>query len=334
MNAGMQKDAQEYSITLLSLWVALTAIGYIYSIQQHIPIHLTLWFVAAALVEIAFYLMPGFASTRSALDEVEPPPIRALIMAATALVPYLIYSLGTGTFHLRYFGLLAILVSVVTGWYVFQTGKAAYIDLLFLVYMGGVFLSGAFNRIYIELSAKAPAPILGHLMWIRLGIATVLSIRKMGGVGFGFLPAKKDWVVGLLMFVLFMPAAIAAMAMIGSWHPHVWSPEWWKDVVYAIGTFLGILWVVALSEEFFFRGMLQQILAKQLRSRIVGLIAASVVFGLAHLWFGHAFPNWRQVILASLLGLFCGIAYMRAGNIRAAMVTHACAVTVWSVFLR
>jgi CAAX protease family protein len=330
----MRNDAREYRVTLLSLWVVLSAIGYIYSIQQHIPTRLTIFFLLAALVEIAFYLMPGFGWTRGAIERIEPPPIRALVLAISAILPYLIYSLGTGTFHIRYFGLLAILVSVCAGWYVFNERRGVWVDLLFLLYMAGVFLSGAFNRIYVELASKAPAQLLGHLMWIRLGIFAVLSIREMGGIGFGFLPAREDCIIGLEQFALFLPAAVLVAWLVGALRPHVWSGIWWKDVVYAIGTFLGIFWVVALSEEFFFRGMLQQILSAKFRSRILGLVGASVLFGLAHLWFGHRFPNWRQAALAAVLGLFCGIAYIRAGNIRAAMITHACAVTVWSLFLR
>jgi membrane protease YdiL (CAAX protease family) len=58
---------------------------------------------------------------------------------------------------------------------------------------------------------------------------------------------------------------------------------------------------------------------------------ASAAFGLSHLWY-HSFPNWKQAILASALGWFCGKAYERAGGIRAAMVTHALAAAVYQTF--
>ena len=86
-----------------------------------------------------------------------------------------------------------------------------------------------------------------------------------------------------------------------------------------IGMFFGSLWFVALSEEFFFRGLLQ---------RWIGLPAASALFGLAHLGF-REFPNWRHVAITVVLGVFCGLAYRRAGSIRAAMVTHSLVNAMW-----
>jgi len=38
-------------------------------------------------------------------------------------------------------------------------------------------------------------------------------------------------------------------------------------------------------------------------------------------------------VLATLLGVCCGLAFRQARSIRASMVTHALAVTVWRVFL-
>ena len=97
-------------------------------------------------------------------------------------------------------------------------------------------------------------------------------------------------------------------------------------------TFLGMLWVVALGEEFFFRGLLQQWLGKWLRSPVAGWLLASALFGLAHLPF-RSFPNWRFAAIAAVAGLLYGRAYVKAGSIRAAMVTHALVNTTWRVFL-
>jgi membrane protease YdiL (CAAX protease family) len=64
--------------------------------------------------------------------------------------------------------------------------------------------------------------------------------------------------------------------------------------------------VVGLSEEFFFRGMLQQLLTKRLKSTIAGLLLTSILFGLVHLPF-RGFPNWRFALLAALAGIFYGL---------------------------
>ena len=327
----MQRDARAYRTTLLIAATLLTVFAIIYSIQQHIPTRIAIPFTIAALIEIALYLVPGFASTRAAVESIEPLAARALAIQLSTLPPYLIYSLGTGTFHWRNFALLAGLSTVIAAWYVVQNKKHLYVDLLFLALFATVSLVKVFPRIYIELAPHITTSILGQLMWIRLGILSVLTIRGLSGTGFGFLPTRRDWSIGIQHFVMFAPIGLGCAMLLKFAQPHTAFTVWWKGIALFVATFAGILWVVALWEEFFCRGMLQQILIRRFNSTLVGLIAGSVVFGLSHLTFRH-FPNWRFAILATLAGLFYGWAYLRAGSIRAAMVTHAFVVTTWRVF--
>jgi membrane protease YdiL (CAAX protease family) len=94
------------------------------------------------------------------------------------------------------------------------------------------------------------------------------------------------------------------------------------------------LWVVALSEEFFFRGLLQQWLEGWTGNATAALITTSVIFGSAHLGFHRTFPNWRWAIVAGILGLFLGLTWRSARSVQASMVNHALIVTVWRVFLQ
>jgi membrane protease YdiL (CAAX protease family) len=96
-------------------------------------------------------------------------------------------------------------------------------------------------------------------------------------------------------------------------------------------TFVGMFWVVALSEEFFLRGVLQQWIEDWTASRAGALLLASAVFGLLHLWLG-GFPNWKWALVAGVLGWFCGRARNQAGSIRASMVTHALVAATWRGF--
>jgi uncharacterized protein len=327
----MQKDARAYRVTLAVVWVLLTVFAAIYSIQQNIPPRVSVPFVAAALLEVALYLVPGFASARGMVESIRPAALRALAIQISALLPYLLYAFGSGTFHWRPFGWLAILTMAASAWYVLRTKKQFYADLLFLVLMAAVLLTKVFDQIYIQLSPRVPAAILGQLMWIRVGILAVLTVRGMPGINFGFLPTRRDWWVGLQQFVLFLPLAIMLGAALRFTRPQTAFPEWWKVALLATLTFVGFLWVVGLSEEFFFRGMLQQLLSKRLKSTVAGLLLTSILFGIVHLPF-RGFPNWRFALLAALAGIFYGLAYIRAGSIRAAMVTHALVVTTWRVF--
>jgi membrane protease YdiL (CAAX protease family) len=96
--------------------------------------------------------------------------------------------------------------------------------------------------------------------------------------------------------------------------------------------FLGLLWTLALWEEFLARGLLLRWIFDWTGRENVSLIVASVIFGLCHLWF-RTFPDWKQAIVAGTLGWFCGKAYIEGEGIRAAMVTHALVVTVQKTFL-
>jgi membrane protease YdiL (CAAX protease family) len=165
---------------------------------------------------------------------------------------------------------------------------------------------------------------LGQLMWIRTTLLTVLRDLQPEGVGFGFWPEAREWKTGLRYFLLLAPVAFALAVATGFARP-AWPEADWPVVALNAGaTFFGILWVVALSEEFFFRGLLQQ---------RAGLWAASALFGLAHLGF-REFPNWRFAIVAAVAGVFYGLAFRAGGGIRASMVTHALTVVFWRTFFR
>src|SRR5262249_32787581 len=131
-------------------------------------------------------------------------------------------------------------------------------------------------------------------------------------------------------YAVFLPVAWALSWWVGFARPRI--PDGWQNTSFIlIATFFGSLWVLALGEEFLFRGLLQQWMGTWLRSEWAGLIVASLVFGSVHLW-SRWFPNWRSAGLAALLGLFCGLAFRQARSIRASMVTHALVVTTWRVF--
>lgn len=165
---------------------------------------------------------------------------------------------------------------------------------------------------------------LGQLMWIRTAVLTVMRDLKPEGVGFGFWPGAREWKTGVRYFLLLAPVALALSLATGFARP-AW-PEGGAAAVAlnAVATFFGILWVVALSEEFFFRGLLQP---------RIGLWAASALFGLAHLGF-REFPNWRFAVVAAVAGVFYGLAFRAGGGIRASMVTHALTVVFWRTFFR
>lgn len=98
-------------------------------------------------------------------------------------------------------------------------------------------------------------------------------------------------------------------------------------------TAAGIFLFNAWPEEFFFRGLLQNKLARTLRNEDLGWVAASVLFGLAHLNNGR-FPNWRYAVLATVAGLFYGRTWRRTGSVFAAAVVHTAVNAAWRALFR
>ncbi len=286
--------------------------------------------VPAFLVELAFYLAPGFPAVRKKFDALGPQFLRAALLSASAVLPYLMETLRTGTFGAIHFVELLGIVLVAAFWYA-CVPRGLFPDLLFLGFMAAVYLSKPFDQMYGHATPRVALGILGQLMWIRLGLMAVLSLRPLDDARFGFVPSPHEWRVGVQHYLYFLPvgAALGYWERFARFHPQ--AMEWWKFPLVLVATFAGILWVVALAEEFFFRAFLQQVLARRLHSETFGLLAASVLFGLAHLPF-RKFPNWRVAVIAGVLGLFCGLALIKARRVRASMVTHALVVTTWRMF--
>jgi membrane protease YdiL (CAAX protease family) len=94
---------------------------------------------------------------------------------------------------------------------------------------------------------------------------------------------------------------------------------------------LGLYLAVALPEEMFFRGILQNLLRESLRQPWLARIAAAAVFGCSHLG-NRGFPNWRYTLVAGVAGWFYGRAYDQERSVVAAAVVHALVILTWRVF--
>jgi membrane protease YdiL (CAAX protease family) len=330
MSDAKMKQMRQFLTTLVVVWTAACIAAYVYSQQQNIPSWITLAVLPAFLAELAFYLAPGFIAVRKAFERLGSKPVRAAALTATAVLPYLIVSLRLGTFGLRSFVVLLAVALVASFWYAWIRPSLP-IDLLFLAFMAAVYMSKLFDQAYGRPAPHATLEILGKLMWIRVGLMAVLSLRSLEDVRFGFVPTRSEWQTGIRHYLYFMPIGAIIAYLLHFAHFRTPTLEWWKSLLLLIGTFFAFLWVVALAEEFFFRAFLQSLLTRGLGSETVGLLCASALFGLAHLPFRPA-PNWRFAILGGVSGIFYGLAFNQARSVRASMVTHALVVTTWRVF--
>lgn len=312
------------------VWFGSAMAAYIYSLQFHIPLHVMLAALPACLLEASFYYALGVERFRARLERL-PPAGAASILTLAALAPYGAAAAAFGFFHWKALAILALLAAIASFWYVALPHRGV-VDVLFVLFMAAVFLANVERRQFVDPYPKVQLDVLGRLMWIRTGALAMLCIRRMKGVGFGFWPKPGEWTIGAVYFAAFLPFAALAGWMVGFARPHAPHVEGWLHAsMLTLGTFFGVLWVLALGEEFFFRGLLQQWIGAWLHNQWLGLALASALFGAAHLWY-HAFPNWQMVAMAAAAGVFYGLAFRQARSIRASMVTHALTVTAWKVF--
>jgi len=286
----------------------------------------------AFLLEVSFYLAAMFESTRAAFARISSRRSQAALLWISSLLPYLLFGFEAGTFARNAFYLLAGLTAVFSFWYAVLPKRLSY-DAGFLVIAAAPILMRVFPRIYFAPDPHVHVDVLGHLMWIRIGVLALLVLRGWDPGPFSLCPRAAEWRSGILWFFVFiLPIFAVAVGL----HDVRFEPlhgEWWRIAGIAIGTFAGILWVVALGEELFFRGVVERACLNTGASPIIAIVLSAALFGAAHLWF-HEYPNWRRACVTALLGIACGVAYWRSGSVRAPMVTHAMVVTTWRVFFK
>jgi hypothetical protein len=176
-------------------------------------------------------------------------------------------------------------------------------------------------------------PQLTHTLTILLalstGVAAFVLVRRLEGVGYAV-----EWVRGtgrivlghfLLFAVISIPLGIAIRFI--AYDPSIARL---RSLPVAV---IGITFFTAWPEEFLFRGILQNLFSRTLKSQWLGLGVASMVFGLSHIL--HApFPNWKYVILATIAGLFYGHAWMKTGSLLPGALVHALVDISWHVLFR
>jgi membrane protease YdiL (CAAX protease family) len=283
----------------------------------------------AILVELSLYAGTGFAPFRDRLRALSPPAA-VFLLALSAALPYAIYTIATGHFRALACAAILALAAVISAWYLVLP-RNRLVDLGFLALIALVALTPIFQIIYPRPAPRLRLEFLGQLMFIRITVLAILVFRQSDGIDFGFWPRKRDWRIGVVQYLWFVPLGFGLGLLTGFIQlvPKRFGPG--ETLALAIGTFFGILWVVALCEEFWFRGLLQQWLSRWLSNDTASLLFTAILFGLVHLPF-RGFPNWRFAALAAIAGLFYGRAYQQAKGIRAPMVTHALVVTTWRVF--
>ena len=205
----------------------------------------------------------------------------------------------------------------------------------FLVERGHDWLALAILGISVDLRFFNDAwPVAGlsgltKLMFVDTALYAYLVLRPIGGIGYDFRPRLRDFTVGLREFVLFTPIAISLGFALGFLHFHKTLPS---PLAFGAG-WLFTLFFIAVPEELFFRGLMQNLLERRI-GMYRALWVNSVLFGLAHFNKRAAYFNWRYVILATIAGVFYTRAWLDRSRILSSSIAHATVDTVWSVWFR
>ena len=249
-----------------------------------------------------------------------------MLVALWPLCAYAIYAAGTATFTWGRLGTAAAYAVAPVALAASARGKktGAWQD-----YAAMVSLYAGYGWLHYLFPFPEHSYIWSPLFAINVALAAFLFVRGMEGVGYSI-----GWPFAWIGFIALSFAIILAIDVpVGSAIHFVrFDPgaAHWSTLPL---TFLGILAFTAWPEEFLFRGVLQNLLGKTLRSENAGWVVASILFGLAHIFHPIA-PNWRYVLVATVAGLFYGFTWRKTGSIFPAAVVHALVDTTWHLLFR
>ncbi|HUA63955.1 MAG TPA: type II CAAX endopeptidase family protein [Verrucomicrobiae bacterium] len=198
------------------------------------------------------------------------------------------------------------------------------------VYWGLDFLAILALWLPIEFGAGAtliPRPVQGFLhsvaygIAILLGLALFLGYRRLEGMKFNLPRAmRRDAWLPLAGFLLLAPILIVLGIAIGFLpYPHLPTQSPGRMAAAAGIIFAG----TALPEEILFRALIQNLLMERFGPGPRTLLAASVIFGCAHLDNGpQPLPNWRYAILATVAGWAYGKVFDKSTTILSSAFLH------------
>lgn len=160
------------------------------------------------------------------------------------------------------------------------------------------------------------------------GLYGFLAIRRLENVGFDLKLRLGDIGIGLRELIFYAPIVVPLGLWLEFLHfrPHI------PQLGTAVGTWLITFFAIAVPEEIYFRGWIQNLLERRI-GRQLSLVITAVMFGLAH--FNRKSPvfNWRYVLLAAIAGIFYGRAWRENHRVAASAITHSCVDAIWSLWL-
>jgi len=289
--------------------------------------------IIAALIALVPYLAAGFFPSRFIRLARGLPLLAQLLLPSLVCVPYLLVSVDRGVFSARWLAVYAILPVAMAAMLRLAGGSRAgrlgyWPEFLILAVLGL-----AVDLRWFERAWPAHLSVFNKVLLLDAGIYAFLAIRQLDGVGFDLRLRLGDIAIGLREFLFFLPFALGLGLWLGFLHLHTFGLAIGAVALKFAGAWIFTFFFIAVPEELFFRGWLQNLLERSIgRSR--ALLATAILFGLSHFNKRAVHFNWRYVLIAAIAGVFYGRAWRRDRRVGASSVTHATVDSVWSLWLR
>jgi uncharacterized protein len=290
--------------------------------QLHTPV------VIAALLTLLPFLFAAFWRLDVRATQRLPAVVR-IVRPAVLCVPYAMVAISYGQFRWGWFALY-LLLPVAIALLLYQANvvdpaqRGDWRDFLVLAVLGL-----AVDLRWFEPAWPPHLAVFNKMLLLNAGIYGFLAIRRLEGVGFDLRLRLSDLRIGGRELAIYAPIAILLGLWLGFLHFHGYVPAASHVILGWIFTFF----FIAVPEELFFRGWMQNLLERRLGRRWA-LLTTAVLFGLSHFNKRAVHFNWRYVVLAALAGVFYGQAWRQERRVGASAITHASVDTLWSLWLR
>ncbi len=284
--------------------------------------------IAACLTLLPFLGAAFFGESLAARARLLAVRVR-ILCPAVLCVPYVLVAWSAGIFSWAWFALYLLLpVAVATLLWqargIDPEQRGNWRDFVVLATLGL-----AVDLRWFEGAWPPHMAVFSKMLLLDAGIYGFLVLRQLDGVGFDLRLRWRDIGFGLREFALYTPIAVFLGLYLGFLHLH----PVWPQAGRAVAGFVGTFFFIAVPEELFFRGWIQNLLERRL-SRYPALFFTAALFGLSHFNKRALHFNWRYVLLAALAGIFYGRAWLQERRVGASAITHASVDTIWSLWLR
>lgn len=184
--------------------------------------------------------------------------------------------------------------------------------------------------------------LLGTLVWVPVPISMLIGLNlalflflvdyPLPGIGFTFNLNRDDLKQALIGFggvsLILLPIGLRIGFL-------VYQPEL-PDLLDLFDWVVLGYFLIALVEEFLFRGLIQNLLNALTRRQTISLLLAAFIFGLSHVnnpTPGFAEPNWGYVLMGTVAGVAYGWVWLRTKKVTAAAITHMLVNLSWRLLL-